>query len=919
MAVYEIQSRDKRPNMAVIVLAALFFIIFASRWLASLVIEYSWWKELGQVSTWQKMLAYSFLPQIAATLIAFAIFWIVHARGVKFGGSRLGEHPLYARVSALALLVLAALVSAISLNAWTIVSFFGSHKSSLSGTAWRDPVFHNTLSFYFFDLPFYQQLLGLLMGIAVCSVVVFWLAARGWKVAQTAENWREQGIRLDLHDLRLTDGPEPLLLRISVAVVLLGMAASAYLGRYSYLQDDHGFMVGIDYVAQNIRIPLVWVAVLAFLAAAALVLFGRWKLAIAALVVSLLRLVIPPLVSAAYVKPNELALQRPYIDLHIKATRAAYGLDSRLQEIHFPAQLDGSIDLAKNRPLLDNVRLWDWRAFHDTVTQLQALRQYYVFADSDVDRYQIDGNLRQILLTPRELDITQLPDARGNWINGHFIYTHGYGLVMAEANKITSNGQPVFFIQDAPPKVKTSSLKLTRPELYFGEVVHEPVYVDTQQPEFNYPSGSENVQTKYAGTGGIPVGNFGMRLAVALANTDKNILLTNLLNQNSRMLIHRNVRERVATLAPFVEWDSDPYLVITNEGHLTWMIDGYTASQLHPFARRLRLRDSLSLNYIRNSVKATVDAYDGKTILYNFDQSDPILGAFQAIFPELFRPASEMPADIRSHARYPEILFRGQAEIYRTFHMQDPEAFYNREDLWDIARNVYGQNSQPEPLQPVYIVGTLPGSSKPEFLLLQAFTPRSKDNLIGTMVARCDGEHLGQMVVLQLSKQSLIYGPLQVEARIDSDQTIAKDLSLWNQQGSQVLRGQMLTLPIDNTFLYVEPIFLQSAQTKMPQLKKVVVARGNTLVYRDTYEQAISDLGSGTPASAGSTNVTAGQVTAPVSASAASSQATPTVPPEATLQSVREHLRRYRELSARGQWAEAGRELEALEKLTRQP
>ncbi|HYI96217.1 MAG TPA: UPF0182 family protein, partial [Bryobacteraceae bacterium] len=654
-----------------------------------------------------------------------------------------------------------------------------------------------------------------------------------------------------------------------------------------------------------VGIPLQWVSVAAFLIAAALILMGRWKWAVAPVALLILKAIIPPIVSGVYVKPNELALQRPFIKAHIEATRSAYGLDSRLKEVQHPGISEAPIDIVKNQPLLENVRLWDWRAFHDTVTQLQALRQYYVFSDTDVDRYMLNGNIRQVMLSPRELDIRQLPDARTNWINGHFIYTHGYGIVMADATRINANGQPVFVVQDAPPRINTPNLKLTRPEIYYGEVTHEPVYVRTEQAEFNYPAGSNNVQNRYEGKGGIPISGFGMRLAAALLHMDRNILLTGYLRPDSRMMINRNVRERVSKLADFIEWDTDPYLIVTDEGKLVWMIDGYTTSIRHPYSRRVRLGEIGTFNYIRNSVKATVDAYDGHVTLYVYDNNDPIIRAWQAMFPNLFRNGDELPQNLRSHVRYSETLFRGQNEIYRAFHMQDPEAFYNKEDLWDVSRSVYSQAQQGQSPAPTYVVATVPGGTKPEFLLLQSFTPRSKDNLIGVMAARCDPEHYGEIVVFQLSKESLIYGPLQIEARIDSDQNIAKDLALWNQQGSQVLRGQMLVLPIDDTFLYVEPIYIQSSQARMPQLKKVVLAVGNRLIYRDTYEEALAELAGGaTPAP-----VTTSQKVreeAPVTSAA---------PPSANIDGVRQHLRRYRELSSQGRWSEAGRELEALEKL----
>jgi uncharacterized membrane protein (UPF0182 family) len=914
---YERESAPQFPTKTVIVVLIVLALLVGARSIASLVIEYQWWKELGQLATWERVILYNIVPQVLAAIAVFAVLWVAHARALKFAGTGLREHPVYARASTVLLLALAALIAFAAIDGWTLVSYYGSKQSGSADNAWRDPIFNNPLTFYLFDLPFYSQLLVLVLVTTFFAAIIFWLAARGWQIRRQMPRWADGPVAIDFRDLRFAGGLEPVLLRTLIAVFLLGLAIQAFLGRYRYLGEDHGFMVGVDWLSHNVQLPLQWVAVLGFIAAAGLVLTGRWKLALAAVALVFLRNLIPPVVSAAYVKPNELSLQRPYIEHHIAGTRAAYGLRNRMKEAQYPAQLEADIDPKKNQALIENVRLWDWRAFHDIVTQIQALRQYYVFPDTDVDRYVLDGHLRQVLLTPRELDIGQLPEARANWINTHFIYTHGYGLVMAEANTITPNGQPVLFIKDAPPVVQTSSLKLTRPELYFGESTHEPVFVSTEQPEFNYPAGDDNIQTNYVGKGGIPIYPFLLRLAAAVHHTDRNLLLTGYLTPKSRMLIRRNIKDRVRALAGFLSWDPDPYLVVTADGRLVWTIDGYTSSASHPYSRLIRFGDAGIVNYIRNSVKATVDAYDGTVTFYVFEPQDPLIRAFQAIFPELFRPASEMPADLRAHTRYPELLFRGQAEIYRTFHMQDPEAFYNREDLWDLARNIYGQATEPEILQPTYLIATLPGGTEPEFLLVQPFTPRNKDNLIGLMVARCDGENLGDLVVLQLSKQSLIYGPLQIEARITSDQNIAKDLALWNQQGSQVIRGQMLVLPVDKTIVYVEPIYIQAAQARMPQLRKVVVAMGNRLVYRDTYAEAIAELTGGKPLPPGISprQETVISQAAPQPGTSAAAAPAGASPDSGVLDAARNHLRRYRDLSAEGRWSEAGRELEALEKL----
>ncbi len=906
MRPYQIATRERSRSGLVLLVIVLVIILLSARTIASYVIEYEWWKEIGQVPTWFDLLLYSLVPRIAAALLAFAVLFAAHARALKFGGTRLGRVPLYARLSTLALLLLSILIAVATIEPWTVTRFFGARNLAAEATRWHDPVFGHPLRLYLFDLPFWTVLLRYVLAVTVIALAVYWAAARLWQLRDQFSGFDpEQGI--DLRIFALRGGLESRFLRIGGAVVLLGLALEFFLGRYALLMSDHRFMVGIDYVDQYFRLPLQWAAIAVSVISAGLLLFGRWKWIALVPAALLLRGIVPAIVTAAYVRPNEISIERPYIERHIHATRAAFGLDRRVREVDFPAKLESRFDTAAHQAVLGNVRLWDWRAFHDTVTQIQALRPYYTFADTDVDRYTIGSQLRQVLLTPRELDINQLPEAaRSRWINPHFIYTHGYGVVMAEANRITENGLPVLVIQDAPPHVNAPNLKLTRPELYYGETVHEPVFVHTAEREFNYPSGSANEFTKYEGKGGFPVSSFGMRLAAALARADGNILLTGYLTGESRMMIRRDVSERLRALAGFLTWDRDPYLVLTDEGRLVWTVDGYTTSAAHPYSRTLSIEGIGSVNYMRNAVKATVDAYDGTTQIYIFDPSDPIIRAYQALFPRLFKPFSEMPAGLRAHARYPETFFRVQAEVYRTYHMLDPQAFYNNEDLWDVARMVRSQGDRPEPMAPTYIVASLPGENQPEFLLVLPFTPRNKDNLIGLMVARCDGDKLGDVLVYTLSKQALIFGPMQVEARINQDQQISKDLTLWNQQGSQVLRGQILVLPIADTFIYVQPIYIQASEARMPQLKKVALAMGNLLVYTDTYDQALAALSQAMTGVAPPTPEKGAQAPPPAVTAAPELQQ--------RLDAIRDHLRRYREFASQGRWAEAGKELEALDR-----
>lgn len=893
-----------------LIVAIILAVIIGGRWVAGFAIEYEWWHEMGQVETWLQMLSYGSVPVALAGIVAFATFWIAHARGLKHAGTSLREHPTYAKISTVAALVLGAVVALSTVDSWTVVRWFGGHGLDTGG--WRDPVFGNPLSFYFFDVPLLGAVLRYVLAVTIIAALVHWLTARAWSLRGQVSDWNPQeGLRLDISSFSLHDALDSAFLRGLAAFFLFAWAGKFFLDRYDLLLDDHGSLVGVDWVSETLTLPLLWLNIAAAMAAAAGLLLRKPRFLLLLVASYLLLVAAPMLVTAVYVRPNEITIQKPYIQRHIQATRAAYGLGARIRETDFAAKLEAPIDVSKHRQLLDNVRLWDWRAFHDTVTQIQALRPYYVFHDSDVDRYTIDGQLRQVLVTPREIDVAQLPgDARSRWINPHFIYTHGYGMVVAEAARITKEGLPLLLVQDAPPVVKTSSLKLTRPEIYYGEVSHEPVFVRTRQPEFNYPSGAGNVESRYQGKGGFPISSLPMRAAAALDSGDWNILLTSYLAPESRMMIRRRVRDRLQALAGFVVWDADPYLVITKEGRLTWMVDGYTTSDAHPYSRSFFLQDIGRINYIRNSVKATVDAYDGTVHLYAFGDRDPLLAAYRRLFPRLIEPWSALPGELKAHARYPEMIFRVQAEVYRTYHMTNPEAFFNKEDQWDIARNLNGPSGKPEPVSPTYVVATLPGSDQAEFLLMTTFTPRNKDNLIGVMAARCDGDSLGELDFLQLSKQELIFGPMQIEARISQDQNISKDLTLWNQQGSQVLRGQMLVLPVENTLLYIEPIYIQASEARMPQLKKVVVAMGNRLIYADTYEQALGELtGVQMPAPDG------GAVTPAAPATATSPQQS-----EAgrLRDQIQAHLKRYKELMAQGQFAEAGKEIEALDRLARQ-
>jgi len=874
-------------------------LVGSARSIARVVVDFAWWGEMQQTETWWQMLLYAWAPSLAAGLIAFPLFYMLSARAARRTPTLVRTVVVFAG---------SLILGGILIDNWTVVRYYGS--LGLPAGAWTDPVFGNSIGFYFFQLPFYEMLLRYALGILIVGFLLYWIANRfealrdGFARMQTQDG-------IDLRELGLGDALNGMALRVAAALFFLLLAGRAYLSRFDVLFEDHSFLVGADYVDVNITLPMIWVVVAACVAAAGLVMARQVAFALGLIVISYVASgLVPKAVNALSVRPNEISLQKPYITRHIAATREAFGLAKQLSERDYDAQLVGKFEPAKYQDLLEDVRLWDWKAFHDTITQIQALRPYYVFADTDVDRYRMpDGRMRQVLISPRELDVRQLPDAQSRWINPHFIYTHGYGLVMAEANRITSNGMPELMMRDAPLERRADAPEVKRPEIYYGEAVHEPVFVRSGQPEFSYPSGNENVHSRYEGKGGILIDGWGMRFAAAVAEGDWNIMLTSLLTPESRMMIHRRVAQRVDKLAEFISWDGDPYLVISKEGRLVYMLDGYTTHSMHPYSRSVSTGYG-RLNYIRNSVKATVDAYDGTTILYAWDDTDPVLSSYRKIFPKLFVPASEMPADLREHTRYPETIFRIQAEMFRTYHMQNPEAFYNREDPWDLARTADSTDGGMAAVTPTYLMATLPGETKPEFLLLTTFTPRNKQNLIGLMAARCDGDKLGELKVLKLSKQELIYGPMQVAARINQDQSISKDLTLWNQQGSRVIKGQILVLPLGAQFLYVQPIYLQASNAPMPELKKVAVAFGTQIGYGDSYPEALAQLGGGYM-EARAAAADARDASQPGVAPAATEA--PSRPSDSRIDKVRSRLVRYKQLMGQGKFVEAARELEAIE------
>jgi uncharacterized membrane protein (UPF0182 family) len=616
--------------------------------------------------------------------------------------------------------------------------------------------------------------------------------------------------------------------------------------------------------------------------------------------------------SSFIVKPNELVREQPFIGHNIQFTRQAFNLDQVAQH-EFPADVTvEAADAANNQATLQNIRLWDWHALQDTLRQIQEIRTYYDFPDIDIDRYEINGEERQVMLAARELNIEKLPESSRNWINEKLIYTHGYGITMNPVNGFTSEGLPTLMLSNMPIQSTVPSIQVKRPEIYFGELTNTDVYVKTRQKEFDYPQGETNSMTSYEGTGGIELGSFLRRLLIAFDRDDLTKLpFSDDIDAQSRLLMRRNVLERVRALAPFLTYDSDPYIVVGDDGRLSWMLDAFTTTDSYPYSTHYGLGND-QINYMRNSVKVVIDAYSGSTTFYVFDPGDPLITAYRNIFPQLFKDASAMPPDLRRHVRYPELLLRLQAAAYGLYHMTDPVVFYNREDLWTVASEV-GMTSSgdqaTQPMDPNFVLMKLPGESSTEFIEILPFTPSNRNNLIGWIAGRSDGAQYGKSVVYDFPKTRLVDGPLQIEARIDQNAQLSGQLTLWNQQGSHVRRGTLIVIPCGKALIYAEPIYLQAERSPMPELRLVVLALQDRLAYGSTFEAALRSLFGGEVSSlTAESNATPQPAGAP---SAANSSGKPD-DLNALIQGASKDFDDYQRLTAQGKLSEAGQKLEQL-------
>jgi uncharacterized membrane protein (UPF0182 family) len=889
----------------------------AARLTLSYYVDALWFGSLGYGAVFRKTLALQwavFAAFFAATFLVLYGWFLALRRAyqsdllsgsVIFIGGRPVKLPVE-RILRLIVLVLSVLIAAAAgaslMAEWPTLALYLYAPQLTSGAA--DPIFGRPLGFYLFTLPAWQLLIGWLLTLAVimCLVAVFFVIITG--STQMLSGRRGGAIALPWRGFS-----------IAFAFLLLVLAMRVYLSRFATLFEGHTIFSGVTYTDAHVTLGgllVVCVALIVGAAIAAINLFSapriRWLVlaVFPALLCYLVVQVIGWYVGSFVVKPNEMVRERPFIAHNIELTRQAYGLD-RVSQREFPAETTvEATDPANNRATLQNIRLWDWRALQDTLRQIQEIRTYYDFPDIDIDRYEINGAIRQVMLATRELSVDKLPESSRNWINEKLVYTHGYGITMNPVNGFTPEGLPALILSNMPIQSTVKSINVTRPEIYFGELTDTDVYVKTRQQEFNFPQGETNSLTSYEGSGGIPIGGFLRRMLIAFDQGDlAKLPFSDDITPQSRLLMRRNVRRRVAALAPWLTFDSDPYIVIGDDGRLSWITDAFTTSDNYPYSSHYYLNGD-QLNYIRNSVKVVVDAYDGTTTFYVFDPQDPVIAAYRQIFPSLFKDVATMPPALRKHVRYPELLLKLQAAVYGLYHMTDPAVFYNREDLWTVASEVVSQSGEQkvQALEPNFVLMKLPGETGVEFVAILPFTPANRNNLIGWIAGRSDDSHYGTSVVYDFPKTRLVNGPLQIEARIDQNAELSGQLSLWNQQGSHVRRGTLLVIPCGRALLYAEPIYLQAQQSPMPELRLVVLALQDRLAYGPNFEGAMRALFGGEASS--------------LSAAPVPAEATPAPPTKAVtdlnalISGAARDLEDYQRLTAQGKLAEAGQKLEQL-------
>ena len=886
----------KRFILAIIVL----LLVIALPSFAQIYTEWLWFGETGHQPVFLKSITSRGLLGAGVFAAAFAVLLVnlrIAARGanrpsVVFpGGGDIPPivlEPRHLRLLAAAAAGLGGLfIAGVASGQWLMVLQY-LHATPF-GEA--DPLFARDAGFYIFTLPLLDAVRYFLIAVVGLSLV----GAGALYVARGQLGLTPRGLQAD-----------PLPRRHLAALIAAGfllLAAGAYLDMPRMLTTPAGIIHGASYVDVEVRLPALQVLMIAAglgAAASAYAAFSStiWPVAAAIggyLVVSIGGAGLAAAVQQLIVTPDEQRKEAPYIARNIAATRAAFDLDE-VEERQVSGDASLTLDdIAANAETINNVRLWDHQPLLDTFGQIQEIRTYYEFASVDNDRYVVDGEYRQTMVSSRELNSDSLPNR--SWINERLQYTHGFGVALGPVNQVTQEGLPVLFIRDIPPRSDTD-LTVNQPSIYFGELSNDYVLVNTRTDEFHYPEGEDNVSVRYDGEGGVPLGNLFRRLLFSLRFRSYEILVSGQLGAESRLIFHRNIADRVATIAPFLRYDSDPYLVIA-DGGLYWIRDAYTASGDYPYATPVTDR----INYIRNSVKVVIDAYNGTTTFYLAQPDDPIAATLGAVFPGLLQPLDAMPDALKSHIRYPEGIFALQTAVYSTYHMTNPAVFYNREDEWEVPV------IDSEQMEPYYTIMKLPGEERAEFIQMLPFTPRGKNNLAAWMVARSDGEHYGKMLVFQFPKQKVVFGPSQIVARINQDQEISPQITLWNQQGSEVIQGTLLVIPIEEALLYIRPLYLRASGGRIPELKRVIVAYQNQIVMEETLDEALAQL-FGTPPPPEPPGAPAAVLAS--SAGAAAETAAAPAGARGLAQQAQEHYSRAMQAQRQGDWAAYGAEIERL-------
>jgi hypothetical protein len=847
----------KQQVIALVLLSAIAFLTVIST-VVHLFTE-SWWFEMvgfRQVF-WQRL-----IWQVVIWILTFGIFVVFlgfnYWLALRLTGKRRFRfletsefEPYTAKIAnyIAALLIILTSLSLANTSAanWQVMLKF------LQATEFNrlDPIYQKDLGFYLFRLPLLDNLenwwLTLLIAGLILAVLVY--VFKGIILF----DWRWKNFIIEDKWQKLITKPIKVHLSLLLAAIALDIAFDFWLERYELLYSSHGVVWGAAYTDTHARLFAYWVMVVASVLLGLWLIFATWSnrlqlpiygIGVYAVILILLNGIYPELQQRFVVEPNELAKEIPYIKHNIEFTRQAYDLakvDTKDYQLNLTGKNQANL-LAENQATIDNIRLWDYRPLLTTYRQLQEIRFYYKFNDIDVDRYTFNGDYRQVMLSPREFDYSQVPTSARTWVNKRLKYTHGYGLVMNPVNEVTADGLPVLWVKNIPP-VSQTDLTIQEPAIYYGELTNDYVYTGMNTPEFDYPRGDENAFIKYDGQGGVPIGNWWRRLAYAYEQANLKIIISNYFTPNSRIHYYRNVRERIQHVAPFLLLDNDPYMVVVN-GRLKWIIDAYTTSDRYPYSEAVayeqetKLITDKNINYVRNPVKVVVDAKDGTIDFYVVDETEPVLATYRKIFPELFKSKAAIPPEIQAHFRYPQDLFTIQAQMYLSYHMEDPQVFYNREDEWRFATELYeGQQQQAEA---DYLIMKLPEEAQEEFVLILPFTPVNRDNMIAWMAARSDGQNYGKLRLYEFPKQELVYGPFQIEARIDQDPEIVEQVTLWSQRGSRVIRGDILVIPINGSLLYVAPLYLRAVQGELPELTRIIVAYDKQIVMTPSLEQSLA-------------------------------------------------------------------------------